>query len=201
MEILTLQAGNHVFHALKKGAGARSPFWWLLFCCLWQFIIVPTSGQVSKEYQLKAVFLWRFAQFVHWPTNAFASPESPIVIGILGSSPFGHALEEVVREETANHRKLTVQYYERVDEIKTCHILYISESEALRVERVTAALANRSILTVSDIDQFAKTRGGMIHFVTDQNKVRFRINLGAATAARLVLDARLLRMAETVGER
>jgi hypothetical protein len=53
---------------------------------------------------------------------------------------------------------------------------------------------------VRDIDGLASAYETIIAFVTEQNKIRLRINLKAAAAARLVLDPRLLRAAEIVGD-
>ena len=151
---------------------------------------------VSKEYQLRAVFLFRFTQFVDWPTNVFATPQSPMVIGVLGDNPFGDALRLAVKGETAHGRPIQIKHCRDLEESKTCHVLYISDSEAPRLKHIIGVLANRSILTVSDIEGFARDHGGMIRFITEQNKITFRINVDAAKAAGLVLDARLLRMAE-----
>jgi hypothetical protein len=81
--------------------------------------------------------------------------------------------------------------------MKTCHILFISQSESKRLEQIVAALKGRSILTVSDSDGFTRY-GGMIRFVTEKNKLRLRINLEAATAANLTISSKLLRPAEIV---
>ncbi len=74
---------------------------------------VPTDSlaQVAPdpEYQLKAVFLFNFAQFVEWPASAFPNAETPLVIGILGEDPFGAYLDETVRGETVNDRPLVVR--------------------------------------------------------------------------------------------
>ena len=48
----------------------------------------------SAEYQVKAAFLYNFAQFVEWPARAFPAPDSPLIIGVLGENPFGTYLEE-----------------------------------------------------------------------------------------------------------
>jgi len=174
---------------------------WLLLFCVLPLAIAAALGQVSKEYHLKAVFLWRLAQFTEWPPSAFESAASPIVIGVLGENPFGDVLEAVVRGETAHGRKLVLQHYSHLDQIKSCHVLYISTSEARRVKETVEALSDRTILTVSDIDGFAVSYGGMIRFVTDQNKIKLRINLDAVTAAQLKLDARLLRASEVIRTR
>ena len=178
------------------------PNWklWLIFLVAFQIVVTPALAQVSKEYQLKAVFLWRLAQFTQWPSEAFESADSPIVICVLGENPFGDALEEAVRGETAHGRKLVVRHYRSVQEIKACHILYIGGSAARQVKEIIAALRGRSILTVSDIEGFALSYDGMVRFLTEQNKIKLRVNLKAATAARLALDPRLLRTAEIVRE-
>jgi hypothetical protein len=151
----------------------------------------------SPEYQLKAVFLFNFAQFVEWPASAFPMPDTPLGICILGQDPFGSYLDETVRGETVASHPLTVRRYRTVDEIKGCHILFVSRQEQGRVAEILDNLKGRSVLTVSDADRFA-SRGGMIRFVTDHNRIRLRINLEAARAANLTLSSKLLRPAQIV---
>jgi uncharacterized protein DUF4154 len=150
-----------------------------------------------REYQLKAVFLFNFAQFVEWPPQAFADAQTPLVIGVLGRDPFGAYLDETVRGERVNNRSLVVQRYGRVEDIDTCHILFISRSEGDRLEEILARLRGRSILTVADAEGFALP-GVMIRLVTVENKIRLRINLEVAQAANLRISSKLLRAAEIV---
>jgi hypothetical protein len=152
-------------------------------------------GQVSREYDVKAVFLFNFAQFVDWPADAFPTPETPFTIGILGSDPFGRALDDVVREERVRNRKVVVRHFQRVEEVRVCHILFIGTSEARRLPQILAELQGRPILTVSELDQFAP-QGGMIRFYTEAAKVRLRINNEAARLAHLTISSKLLRLAD-----
>lgn len=156
-----------------------------------------TTAGIAKEYQLKAVFLFNFSQFVSWPTNAFSEPNSPLVIGVLGTDPFGANLDAVVRGEKVNGHPLEVRRYSKVEEVGPCHILFISQSEASRLETILETLKGRNILTVSDVDQAAR-RGVMIRFATENNKIRLRINLAAAEAAGLTISSKLLRPATIV---
>ncbi|MFZ5496058.1 MAG: YfiR family protein [Verrucomicrobiota bacterium] len=151
----------------------------------------------AQEYRIKAVFLFNFAQFVEWPPEVFPGPESPLVIGVLGRDPFGALLDEAVQGEATGTHPLAVRRFRRVDDIGMCHVLFISESEAPRLERILAGLQGRSILTVGDAEDFAQ-RGVMIRFFKDKNRIRLRINLEAARAARLTISSRLLRPAEIV---
>jgi len=164
-------------------------------------LIVPQAkAQVSREYQLKAVFLYNFAQFTQWPTNAFAGPSAPIVIGVLGPNPFGPSLEDTVRGETVDGRPLVVEFYRRAEEIKTCHILFIGQSEIRHMDEILKSIKGKPVLTVADVDNSLTARA-IIRFVMENNKIHFRINQDAARAANLVLSSRLLRVADVAPPR
>ena len=111
-----------------------------------------------SEYQVKAVFLFNFAQFVDWPAEAFPRPDAPFVIGILGEDPFGAQLDDVVRGETVNKRPLVIERYRSVAEIRNCNILFIGGNEGGHLDEILMALKGRSILTVGDADAAATAR-------------------------------------------
>jgi hypothetical protein len=171
---------------------------WLILAVL-VFILPVNSAEIvpSREFQVKAVFLYNFAQFVDWPPDAFETPESPLIIGILGLDPFGETLDAMVRGEKVNGRPLVVERYRWIGDIQQCHILFISGSEGPRTEQIATALRGKRVLTVCDWEGFAR-RGAMVRFVMERNRVRLRINLEAAKAAGLNISSKLLRSAETV---
>ena len=179
----------------SRGVQASAGTWCVVCGLLLGGLDASAQPAPSREYQVKAVFLFNFAQFVEWPPAAFADANSPIVIGVLGENPFGTYLDETVRGEQVNNRPLAVQRYRRVDEITTCHVLFISRSETHHLEQILASLKGRSILTVSDDEDFVQ-RGGMIRLATVQNKIRLIINVDAAKAANLTISSKLLRAAE-----
>lgn len=150
-----------------------------------------------KNLEVKAVFLFNFAQFVEWPPEAFSDSQSPIVIGVLGEDPFGYLLDEAVRGEVVKNRRLVVERYHRVEEIRISHILFISPSESEKYEQIFATLQGRAILTVGDNDSFMR-QGGMVRFLTEEKRIRLRVNLAAEQAARLTISSALLRQAEIV---
>lgn len=171
----------------------------VLTLVLWCGSCLPTApAEVSREPQLKAICVVRFAQFVEWPAAAFANPASPIVIGILGEDPFGGNLEAAVRQVgPVRSRPFAVEHYRQVEEIRSCHILFVSASEDARLEKILPVLGGRSILTVGETDGFA-SRGGMIRFLTVENKLRFRVNLAQARSEGLQLSSKLLQWAEVI---
>ncbi len=133
----------------------------------------------GPEYQVKAVFLFNFAQFVSWPSPQ--PSDTPFVIGIVGDDPFESYLDETVRGEKVNHRSLTTQRFRRGRDPRNCNILFICQSERDRAAQIVSNLKGRSVLTVSDIDGFADL-GGMIELFTEKNKMK--------------VSSKLLRVAE-----
>ena len=149
----------------------------------------------TKEYQVKAVFLFNFSQFVKWPPAAFSNSNAPFIIGIVGHDPFGSYIDETVAGEKMMGHPIKILRCENKEDIKDCHILFIDDNESER--EVISTLDNRSVLTVSDEADFAK-HGGMIRFFTENNKIRLEINISAAKAAKLEISSKLLRVAQIV---
>ncbi|HEX3914763.1 MAG TPA: YfiR family protein [Steroidobacteraceae bacterium] len=167
-------------------------------------LVFAVSGQLllaadaPTENQVQAVFLFNFSRFVEWPTQAFAAPNDPFVIGIVGNDPFGARLDQAVRNEQINGHRLTVRRFRSIADVDNCQILFIDRSETGRLGQILSALDHRSILTVSQADGAAQ-QGVMIQFATEDSRIRLRINVESARAAGLTISSKLLRPAEIVG--
>lgn len=181
------------FRPRRGTAGWSAAALFGLVVCGWS---VAAAQTVSREYQLKAVFLYNFTQFTQWPANAFSGTNSPVVIGVLGKDPFGNILDETVRGETMHGRPLVVQRYNHAEDIKECHVLFVSASEG-NLAPVFNGMQNRPVLTVGETDNFVLS-GGIIRFAIVDNKIRLRINLDAAKRANLTISSKLLRLADIV---
>jgi YfiR/HmsC-like len=158
------------------------------------------SAAAPSEYQLKAIFLFNFAQFVEWPPQSFTAPDAPFIIGVVGQDPFGEHLDAAVRGETVMGHTLVVKRYRNISDVEPCHILFIGDSELPRLEKILHSTERYAVLTVSDIDRAAE-RGAIIQFTNERNRLRLRINVAAAKAAGLTISSKLLRPAEIVTAR
>lgn len=152
----------------------------------------------SREYQVKAVFLYNFAQFIEWPADAFPSSNAPLIIGVLGENPFGGYLNEAVEGEVLNGHPLKVEEYKKVEDVGNCHILYVNVNKKEALGRTLSALESQNILTVGDAGSFIE-QGGMVRFFTDKGKTRIQINLESTKKADIVVSSKLLRVADVVG--
>jgi hypothetical protein len=156
-----------------------------------------SQTEISKEHKIKAVFLFNFTQFVEWPISALPDDETAFVIGILGKDPFGSYLDETIRNERVKNHPLIVQRFRTVDDITTCHILYIIPTDKDQLKEILARVKSKNTLTVSDASNFAHL-GGMIRLYTEDNKTRIRINVDAVKNSELIISSKLLRLADIV---
>ncbi len=154
-------------------------------------------AQSFNEYQVKAVFLFNFAQFVEWSKLTSGDADRPFEICVLGDDPFSESLDETVRGEKFGNRRFEVRRFRAAQEALSCQILFVSNSESRQLHPILDALKGHSILTVSDADNFAQ-RGGMVQFQTDNKRIKLMINVDAARAANLTISSKLLRPATIV---
>jgi YfiR/HmsC-like len=165
---------------------------WLLFAAS------SVVGQERPgEYQVKAAYLYNFGRFVVWPAKLTTANTGPFTICVLGEDPFGPALDTTLAGETIGNQKVAARRISSLQESVDCQILFISSSEAKRLNKIIEALGNSAVLTVSDIPQFSQRRG-MIQLLMEGNRIRFEVNLAATQRAGLTLSSELLKVATAV---
>lgn len=169
--------------------------WMPALLCAVLALAGPAQAGPDKAHRVQAVFLFNFAQFVDWPESAFRGPKDSLVVGILGEDPFEDFLDEVVKGESVRDRPIVVKRFKRIEDIKECHVLFIGANEAGRLGGALASLKDRKILTVGESRDFL-AQGGMIRFVEEDGKVRFKINLDAVQEADLSVSSKLLKVAQ-----
>lgn len=166
-------------------------------CPLFLAMLTCVAQAQSKEYQVKAAFLFNFAQFVNWPSGVFASTNAPFYIGILGDDPFGTALDETIQDETIDNHKIIIERSQHVEDLQNCQMIFISKSKKADVSSILSELDSKPILTVSEIDGFAQ-HGGGINFYLSGPKVRFEINPQVPQNDGLKISSQLLSLGRIV---
>jgi hypothetical protein len=166
----------------------------LLLCGLLAVLPLVAQAEASvPEDEIKAAFLFHFAKFVEWPGNT----DPALVMGVLGRDGFVAPLEQTVRNKTVNGKPLVIKRLTAPQESRGCHVVFIGGNDKNRVKQLVDALPPDGVLTVGEADQFAE-RGGMIGFVREVNRIRFEINVEAASRAGLHISSRLLQLARVV---
>jgi hypothetical protein len=162
--------------------------------------ILPSTAQDRRvEYEVKAAFLYNFAKFIEWPTEAFPARESAFTI-CLADELFRGPVERAVQGEMWNGRPLLVKQIDSGNEVRGCQIVYIGRSAAPKGMEILMAAMNAPVLTVGETADFIPA-GGIIRFTESGRRIRFEINPDAADRVSLRVSSRLLRLADIVRPR
>ena len=160
--------------------------------------LLPSASLATDvEYEVKAALLYKAIKFVHWPNSAFTHPSAPVNVCILGDDPFGQAMNPI-SGLPLHGRTVEVKRYAVLDEgVTNCQVLFIANSESNRLTPIFAAVKNKPVLTVAEIDRFAEL-GGVMNFSTRYNRIRFKINAEMVRRAGLEIHAQFMRMVTIV---
>jgi hypothetical protein len=150
-----------------------------------------------EEYKVKALFLYNFAKFVDWPNSTFLSAVDPLSFCVIGTDPFGSALDDALGQHTIGGRPLTVRRISDPRQANTCRILFISSTERKHQLHILDSVRSCAVLTVGENEDFTSA-GGVIRFVLETGRLRFEINQEAASAQHLKISAKLLNLAKSV---
>lgn len=147
------------------------------------------------EYALKAVLLHKLPEFVYL---ARKPGNLPVGLCVFGANPFGDALDRLTRE-AGDKPARTLRQIAGTHQAGGCDVVFIERGESERVEGILQRLANRGVLTVSDIAGFARL-GGMVELTVGGERagIGIVINRKAARAQGIDFNAQLLRLATLI---
>ena len=181
---------------------ASSAFALFVLAALLRPAISIAQTKATTEYEVKAAYIAGFTKFVVWPdTKSSTAPqedgEDPFVIGVVGEDPFGPALGEAFAGAKVNGAKVVIEHFRWDQDMRKCQAIFIPPPEHKHLHAILVKLKDSSVLTISDIPSFS-SEGGMIGLVFDVDRIRFEINLDAATHSHLQISSKLLVLARTV---
>ena len=171
-----------------------------LLCLVLLVLGVPQFARAQStadEYQVKAAFLFHFAQFLDWPADAPNAANPSLSLCIFDDEPRRQEFQSTIEGKTIGARAFHVRLIGQPQEIQGCNILFLSRDEARRQSSILKNLRGMPILTAGETANFLSD-GGMIRFHLDEGKTRFDINLAAAESSHLQISSRLLLLATSV---
>ena len=155
---------------------------------------------IEDEYYRKAALFRVFSQHIQWPKNSgLADRSKPFVIGIIGKNPFGDILEKAYSQTDIKikERNVEIRYISKMQEIKGCHILFISKSVGKELAEIIAVTRKKPILTIGERKGFAE-KGVLFNLYIFKGQIRFEINALALRESGLIVDSQLLSVARIV---
>jgi len=162
--------------------------------CVLSFIAF--SSVFSQDHNTtKADFILDLFQKVEWPSE-FAQDHS---IYVIGDSPAVPVLEKKAAERSKNGKTISIKKISVDDDYAGCRILYLATDDLGQLAKVLKKVKGTSILTVSDVDGFARY-GVMINVLepSDQSKEKVGLIINKMTArdAGLKIDPKLIENAD-----
>lgn len=155
---------------------------------------------LAKEYQVKALFLYNFANFVEWPSDAFADQSSTLKMCLYGAVPFGEFLDIVngvmVRDRTLEVIRTTD--YEKIQ--SGCHILFVGIEHHDKLDAFFKDLNHLFVLSIGNVEDFAR-KGGVVNILRTSDQQQFEINLTKAIENGLLISSDLLSLARIINDR
>jgi hypothetical protein len=154
------------------------------------------DGRQAKEHYVKTAFLYNFARLAEWPQNTFANNEN-IQICLIGKDNFGDALSSI-KDKKVRNQALTLHRHIKFSDITQCHMLFISQSEKTKVQKILNLTKNHAILTISELSDFAQHGGHIRLFLNAQSTLSLEINLVAIKHSGIKISSRILTLATIV---
>jgi hypothetical protein len=185
---------------------------WLGGLLLGACLVVPATAQDAPaprlEAQVEAAFLVNFLRYTDWPDDTPGNPD-PYVISVVGDAEMAATLAQLTRVVAPiRGRRVEVQRVEfpqgadatvraTVSErLRRSHLVFVHETLE-PVASILGDLSGQPVLTVSDREGFA-AEGGMLGLRRRGGRITFEANPAAIRNARLVVSAKVLKLAHIV---
>lgn len=147
------------------------------------------------EATMKAHYLFNFMRYVTWPseTPTFGA-EQTLNLCMLGHDDTGieDALMALHGKSTGPARVVNVLRLPTVKSAKTCHLLFVAESEAPKMGYILGTLGPAPVLVVADTPV---AQDAIIMLSLQGQRLVFDISLSRAKAANLLVSSKLLQLA------
>ena len=171
-----------------------------LFTAFIAFIILATASvsvMAGPGDELKTDFIFGLFDDIKWPANNTDSN----TIYVVGESPLVDLLEQKADKRNAESLTITIKKISIDDDFAGCKILLIAGDDLGTLAKVLKKVKGTSILTVSDIEGFARY-GVMINILNKTKKGKQEINLiinkMTARKAGFEIPAKLINKAEKI---
>jgi len=166
------------------------------------FLILLLAGLQSSwaegmsEGQIKSAYVLNFSKFVEWPGGVIEA-DGQVTLCVVGSDVLDGALLALDGRKAGTRQLHVVSHASADENLRSCHVVFIGESEQRRFVSIIRALGDSPALTISDIENFAE-KGGGIGLLYRENKIVFEVNLTSTQKSKLHFPAQLLNLASYV---
>lgn len=154
-------------------------------------VVVEAQSSIS---QAQSVFIYNFTRLVEWPSQ---SRSGDFVIAVYGQSDLYQELVTYTNNKLVGNQKISVERYNKLEDIKNCHILVLAANKSRDIEGVTKAIQGKNTLLISERSGMIAS-GSAIDFVLREDRLRFELKPANAQKHGLKLNSTLEQTASLI---
>lgn len=143
------------------------------------------------EYDIKAVFLYHFTQYLRWPEDI--EPDVFTIV-VFGDSDIIAPLREIAKKKTVGLKPIVIRQCFEIGQIGRPRILFLAKSALSGIAQVLEKTRGTDILTIGEAEGLG-SRGVAVNFVLREGTVKFEVSEKALKEARIQTSSQLLRLA------
>ncbi|OAN11420.1 hypothetical protein A3K86_20975 [Photobacterium jeanii] len=143
--------------------------------------------------KVKAVYLVRFANFIHWPQEKSLEHINYCVVG---QNDVTDVLEQVLDSQTVRNKALVFHRVQNEAELNDCQLVYLTPEST---KNHTYQLEREGLVSVSDARAFAETQG-MVEFREKSGRILPVINIDQADKNNVIVRSQLLRISKIISQ-
>ncbi len=158
------------------------PFFRLVLCCILTITASSAvhSPHLNTDYKMQCLYLYKFSQYVSWPS---AKPTEEFTIGVVGISSIIPVLEKYIATKNASSAvKYRLLKFSNVQSITNCNIVYVTKEQVNNFEMIVKFFAKKQTLVVSEVAGLIK-RGSCVNFIGEEGaSTKIQVNRTAIAA-------------------
>ncbi|RYY77160.1 MAG: YfiR family protein [Gammaproteobacteria bacterium] len=168
--------------------------------------VVSETPVALQEQKIKAGLVYNLIKYTAWPKTPLTPPNqikntynsTTLTICLFGDDPFDGYLAPL-QGRTAQQAIISIISVTSIPETASCNAIIVHHSQRDQLPKLLEFVQGRCILTLSDIEKFAEL-GGMIELARQEEKIELKINKDAVDNSKLVIDARMLKLAKIISK-
>lgn len=160
------------------------------------FLSLTSFIQPNKDVnlRLKAVYVYKFAQYTDWPKEFKAGD---FIIGVFGDDRLYDEMQKSFSNKMIGSQTIKIRKYSSINEVEESHILFVADKYSSNVAALAKKYKSKCTLIVSEKDGVLKD-GAIINFVNKGTSLKYEISKTNAGKHKLTIGQTLTSSAENI---
>lgn len=162
-------------------------------------LVISSFGPVEvneMNYLAKFAYINNFTLFTNWPDVSHQNFRDKFSIALWKDDPLGGVKSKFSKETKVKGKPVSFKTILSAQESRDMDIVFFPKYSKISAEELNQ-IHKQGILTIGETSGFCK-KGGMINFVTVNDKLMFEINKTSVDTYHFKINPRLLKLAKSL---